>query len=307
MARSRILVPIDFQRQSDLALEYAGIIASKLDAMISCIHVMEDKGFLVKKKSEEQTKHTLRREAENKLSERVNSILKYEENIPFEIIITSGNVYQKVLEKSIDLHAQIIIMGRSSASPEKAAGIGSNARKIIANSTIPVITATNQKIAKEKHLILPLDLSRSCNEPLHWAIESALLLDASVSVISVIDKEQSDLRPVYLKKLEEARCIFAERNIECSPHLLENRSTTPREIVSFSERTENGIILLMTCYKKEASGTYPGSIAGEVIARTAAPVLYIQSRNKFGLSMDRSSRYFQAIYPLKVPIQDPLI
>ena len=85
MTRSRILVPIDFQRQSDLALEYAGHIAPKLKAMISCIYVMEEQGMLMNRVAGEQTKHKLRREAENALSKRVNAILKDQDNIPFEI------------------------------------------------------------------------------------------------------------------------------------------------------------------------------------------------------------------------------
>jgi len=307
MTRSRILVPIDFQHQSDLALEYAGLLAAKLNAMISCIYVIEEQGLAVEQITEEQSKHKLRREAENKLSERVNSILKYEDNIPFEIIITSGKVYQKVLEKAIDLNAQIILMGRSSLTPDKAAGMGINAKKIIAKSMIPVLTVTNQRIDKRKHLILPLELSRPCIDPLNWGIETALLLGAHVSVISIIEKEMSNQRPVYLKKLEEARCMFSERNIACSTHLLENQSTISREIVLFSDRMEHGIILLMTCYRKESSGTYPGSIAGEVLAKTEVPVLYIRARNKFGLSINRSSQYFKPIYPSKIPIQNPLI
>ena len=49
MARRRILVPVDFSTQSDLALEYARNIASSLDAMISCIYVIEEQGMVSEK------------------------------------------------------------------------------------------------------------------------------------------------------------------------------------------------------------------------------------------------------------------
>lgn len=307
MTRSRILVPIDFQRQSDLALIYAGQMASRLNAMISCIHVIDEQGLLADRISGKDAKHRLRREAENKLSERVNSILKNKDNIAFEIIITSGKVYQKVLEKSIDLNAQIILMGRNSSTLDKAVGLGSNAKRIIANSTIPVFTLTNRRMAAIKQVILPLNVSEPFSDQLNWAIETAILLADSVSVISVIEKGQSSLRPVYLKKLEEARCILSERNIACSTNLLENQSTVSREIISFSDKTEEGIILLTKSCKTESTGLYPGSITAEILAKSEAPVLYIQPRNKYGLSMNRSSRYFQAIYPSRESIQDSLI
>jgi nucleotide-binding universal stress UspA family protein len=302
MSRSRILVPIDFSPQSDAALEFARPLATKLNAMISCMFVIEEQGLLADKKAAEKLKHKLRREAENQLSVRVNSILTKEEKTPFEIIVTSGKVHQKVLEKSIDLKAQMIVMGRSHSSSIHTTGLGSNAKRIISNSLIPVITVGPQKIDKRKHLILPLDLSKPYSEQLNWAIESALLLGASASVLAVIEKGRSGLRPVYLKKLKEIECVLSESNIECDTHLLENQSTISREIVSFSDRTEFGMILLIPYQKTESSGSYLGSITEEVLSKTEVPVLYIKPRNKFGLSLDRSSRYFQPIYPSRVTL-----
>ena len=298
-------MPIDFQAQSDLALEYAGHLATKLNAMISCIYVIEEQGLLVDKMTGEQTRHKLRREAENRLSERVHSILRYEEQIPFEIIVTSGKVYQKVLEKSIDLNTQIILMGRCSSSRANTKGLGSNTRRILAHSMVPVISFSFQGFDTRKHLILPLDLTSPCNEQINWAMETALLFDAPVSAIFVIEKEQSGLRPVYLKKLEETRCEFQARNISCTTHLLENQSTISREIVSFSDRTEHGILLLATCDKDGSSVSFRRTIVSQVLTLTEVPVLYIQPRNKFGLSLNRSSQYFQAIYPSKAQLEGP--
>ena len=252
-------------------------------------------------------RHKNRREAEHKLSERVNSLLRKEEKTPFEIIVTSGKVHQKVLEKSIDLKAQIIVMGRSNTSSDKIAGLGSNAKKILSNSIIPVFTVGRRSVHKPKHLILPLDLSRPYNDRLNWAVESAVLFDATVSVVSVIDKKNSGLRPVYIKKLQELECDFTERNIGCATHLLENKSTVSREIVSFSNGTESGILLLMPYQNAESSGSNMGPVTSEVLSGTIAPVLYLVPRNRFGLSLDRSSQYFQPIYPSRIPIQDHLL
>lgn len=307
MTKIRILVPIDFKEQSDLALEYAAPLARKLNAMISCMHVIEEQGLLADKLTSEKLRHKHRREAEHKLSERVNSLLRKEEKTPFEIIVTSGKVHQKVLEKSIDLKAQIIVMGRSNTSSDKMAGLGSNAKKILSNSIIPVFTVSRRSLEKPKRLILPLDLSRPYSDQLNWAIESAVLLDATVSVLSVIEKKKSGLRPVYVKKLQELECVFTERNIGCATHLLEKQSTVSREIVSFSNETESGIILLMPYQKEESSGSHLGPMTSEILSGTRVPVLYIVPRNRFGLSLDRSSQYFQPIYPSRISIQDQFL
>ena len=307
MTKRRILVPIDFSIQSDLALEYAGQVARRLNAMVSCIHVIEEQGLLADRNTSYESKHRLRREAENKLSERAHSILNMEDKIPFELIITSGKVHHKVLEKSIDLNAQIIVMGRSNSTQKRSQKVGSNAKKIVSISLVPVITVTGQRIDTRKHLILPLDLEAPYIDQLNWATDTALLLNASVSVITVIEKEMSSQRPVHLKKLKELSCLFSEKDIECNTHLLENQSTISREIITFSNRTEFGILMLLTRQKKNAASPYLGSIATEVLANTEIPVLFIHPKSQIRFSMNHAHQSNNPSNPSRIPLEDHFI
>ncbi len=114
MTRRRILVPMDLDAQSDSALEFARTIATSLNAMISCMYVIEEQRLLQAGTTSREARLKQRREAENKLSEKVNSILN-EVKIPFELIVTSGKVHEKILEKSVDLNAQLIVMSKSNS------------------------------------------------------------------------------------------------------------------------------------------------------------------------------------------------
>lgn len=285
MTRKRILVPVDFSTQSDLALEYARDIAKRLDALISCIYVIEEHGFLTDDLPGFDLRHKLRREAENKLSERVNLILNGEEKIHFELIITSGKVYQKVLEKSIDLKALMIVIGRSSSARTSNTKIGSNAVKIVSQSLVPVVVVDKQGPGNAKRLIFPIDLEKSYSDKLDRAVEMALLLGASVSVISVIDKERFGLRPVYLNKLKEIGYTFRAQNIVFDTHLLENKTTISREILKFSNSIENGIILLMTHHEKKPDRSYLGLTESEVFNGAKLPVLFLNPGITFRFSM----------------------
>lgn len=305
MTRRRILVPIDFSTQSELALEYARQIAPGLDAMISCMYVIEEQESLADKTTSDEEKHRLRREAENKLSEKVNLVLNKGEKIPFEIIITSGNVQQKVLEKSIDLNAQMIVIGRSSSSQKRTKRIGSNARKIITKSLVPVVVVNRPGSGKHKHLLLPLDLEKAYSDKLSGVINIALVLDAFVSVIAVTEKERSGLRPVYLKKLKEIARLFAEKNVLCDTHLLENQTTISSEIITYSEKIEDVIILLMARHDKKAERPYLGLMETEVLSRTGVPVLFLNPRSTVRLSYYNSSQYNHPSYPSAVPMGDP--
>jgi nucleotide-binding universal stress UspA family protein len=305
MTRRRILVPIDLDAQSDSALDFARNIATRLNAMISCMYVIEEQIIHANKHSSRETKLKQRRDAENGLSEKVNSILN-EAKTPFEIIITYGKVHEMILEKSRDLNAQTIVMGRSNPTHKKANRTGSNTKRIVANAQVPVLTITNQRIEKPKKLILPLDLDTPFSDQVNWAIESALLLDASVSVIAVVEKEMSGRRPVYLKKLKESSRMFCEKGIACDTHLLENETTISREILSFSERVELGIILLMIHQKKNSGSQDLGSIVAEVLAKTELPVLFINPKNKSRFSFDSSTLNNIQGYLSSVPTEDSL-
>lgn len=307
MTRRRILVAVDFSTQSDFALEYARHIAIRLDAMISCIYVIEEKGLLTDKITGDELKHKLRREAENKLSERVNLILNKEEKVPFELIITSGKAHLKLLEKSIDLNARMIVIGKFNSSQKRTTRIGSNVKRIVSKSLVPVVVVNKQRFGNRKHLILPIDLETPYNDKLNRAIEIALLFGALVSVLAVIEKERSSLRPVYLKKLNEIGRSFSEKEIVCHTHLLENQTTISSEILTFSDSFEHGIILLMTHQEKKSDRPYLGLIETEVLARTEVPVLFLNPRNTNRLSMYNSNQQNQPVYPSGFPMEDHII
>ncbi len=138
MTRKRILVPVDFSTQSDAALLYAGKIAADMNEMISCIYVIDDSSSISDKPVSQEIKHKMRRKAEHKLSERVNSILGNDDNIKFELIVTFGQIAQKILEKSIDLRVRLIILNGSTKNFKTSESTGSTINQIIAHSEIPV-------------------------------------------------------------------------------------------------------------------------------------------------------------------------
>lgn len=307
MTKKKILVPIDFSPQSDKALAYASDIAVRLNATLSCVYVIESQALKAEGNLYDESKHKLRREAENRLSENVNSVLLKEDKVPFELIITSGVVHEKILEKSIDLNAQLVVMGKSDSTSKNGSSPGSNAKKVIASSMVPVITISDQRIDKRKRLILPIDLDAPYNDQVIWAIETALLLEVSVSVVAVVKKEKSGLRPVYLKKLKDIKSLFISNTIVCNTNLLELNSSISREIISFSNRVEYGIILMMMRQEKNVESPDLGSVAADILLRTEVPVLFINPLNKHRYSKDSSILDSSSGDNAKVPLEDPVI
>ena len=292
MTRRRILVPIDLDAQSDSALDFARNIATRLNAMISCMYVIEEQKLRTNNPKNREAKLEQRRDVEIRLSEKVNSILS-EAKTPFELIITHGKVHEKILEKSMDLNAQLIIMSRSNTGDIGKKRIGSITKHIITKSQIPVITIGRYKIVNRENIIVPLDVFKPIGSQVIFAIDTAMLLGAAVTVISVIEKEMLSLRPVYLKRLKEIRKLLRDIKIDCNSHLLTTRNTVPEEILSFSRKLDSAMILLMTSNEIKANGSSIGSVAKGIIAESELPVQCINPNCKSRNLSDKSGNFYK--------------
>ena len=286
MTRSRILVPIDFRPHSDAALHYAGKIAAKSKDMISCLYVMEDYEILTDNLANNQIKRKMRLEAEYKLSERVHSILKSEDSTAFELIITSGKAHQKILEKASDLHAKLIVMGKSNSLDVINRKVGSNTKYVIAHAQIPVIVMSENRIAEKDYVIVSLDISQPEDILVKCAIDTARLLHAGVVLISVIEKEKASFEPVYRAMLKEIRQILSAFNIKCNSHLLVAQSSVPQEILAYSNRIDSAVILLITRMENDKSSSNIDSSALEVISNSRMPVQCINPGYTSNLLID---------------------
>ena len=76
-------------------------------------------------------------------------------------LVGKGSVYQKITEVAELINATMIIMGTNGEDGLKKRFIGSNALRVIRESTIPVITIKGKHHRNGcKNIVLPLDLSK---------------------------------------------------------------------------------------------------------------------------------------------------
>jgi nucleotide-binding universal stress UspA family protein len=142
MHRYRILVPVSLGSPSDLALKHAGILAQKSNGMITCLHVIEHPGVKQANFQTREIERKIRRQVELQLASKVTTVLEGIDDISFELIVTSGKVHQKVLEKAVELDVDLIVMGRSDSNDREHQLIGKNAKKVLERSMVPVLTVT---------------------------------------------------------------------------------------------------------------------------------------------------------------------
>lgn len=274
MEKNKILVPIDFQDQSIYALEYAVKVANSIHAKISCLYVIEEPGYITGLNLTKETQDKIRRDAEVKLSEVANKVLK-NERIPFEIIVTKGKAYKRIVNTARDLKARFIIMGKSDSSDFKKNISGTNTNHIIASSNIPVITVRNNKHLSDDHLLLPLDLTKQVRSKVEKAIEIAEVLNARVTVVSVLEKDWVSIKLKFQKKLHEIKTIIENQNIICNTQLIEAKAPVCNVINEYANKINADLIFLMTQQEIDFVDYFVGSIAQDIINKSELPVLSV--------------------------------
>lgn len=273
MPKSKILVPAAFGLQSDAALAYAKTIAKGLNQMISCLYVIEKPGFVTSKFISRDLELKIRREAELQLSSRVNRLFPEEEKTAFELIVSSGKVHRKILEKASELQAGMIIMGRSDGSDLTRKYLGSNAGHVVAKASVPVVTVRSSRFSSLDHLLLPLDLSGPVTIQIAKAIELLQQLPWKVTVCSILHPVRTDLEMLYRERLKEIKQLFGDYEIDCRVQLVVSAKTVSAEILATAKKVHAGQIMLMTRGEEDHNDLFIGSTAGEVIKKSDFPVL----------------------------------
>jgi nucleotide-binding universal stress UspA family protein len=92
----KILVPTDFTKVSDTALEHALLVAKTIKASIHMLHVVESKKHIA--------------EARLKL-DALKERIKREEKIDIGVIARIGSVFEDIDKVAVEIEANLIIMG----------------------------------------------------------------------------------------------------------------------------------------------------------------------------------------------------
>ena len=275
MHNFRILVPVSFSPQSDAALKQARLLAGQINAMITCLHVIEKAGKMTGRLVSREAERKIRRETEVLLSSRVHQIMDDNKDASFELIITEGKAYNKILEKAAELNVRMIVMGRSDSADSARRRLGSNTKKVVAASPVPVLTLQTYRTTPSRHIALPLDLTDRVTTKIVKSLEMAELLNAQVTVYTVVDRHDAVLKKKTEERLNLINDLFADYEIYCNTGYLEAHEALSLEITAFARNIGADLIVIMTREESIHNDMSVSSTAMEVIRKSAIPVISI--------------------------------
>ncbi|MFM7310013.1 MAG: universal stress protein, partial [Flavobacteriales bacterium] len=166
----KILVPTDFTKVSDTAIEHALLVAGTIKADLHVIHIVDSKNQIA--------------EARVKL-EALRERIRRENNVEITTVARIGSIFEDIDKVAVEIDANLIIMGTHGVRGMQFIS-GSRALKIVTESAIPFIVVQERPIrALGYHkLVVPLDLHKETKQKLSLVADMAKYFGSHVHLIS---------------------------------------------------------------------------------------------------------------------------
>ncbi len=231
MSSKKILVPTDFTKVAESAINHALEIAETINGEVFLLHV-------IAKQSEVH-------DAKAKLEEEAERARKIS-NIPIHTTVRIGNIFDDIGDAASELDAELILMGTHGMKGLQFI-TGSHALKVITHSVVPfIVVQEGGGVAHGyNNIVVPLDLSKETKQKLELAANMAKYFNSKIHLIT--PKETDEFLHNQLdRNLHYAENYMAEHGINFTATIGEEKSGNfYKEIIRFAKDKNADLITIM--------------------------------------------------------------
>ena len=279
MSPNKILVPIGFSEQSIFALGQALNLARIKNSDVILLSVIKEQSMMQSLFLDDKSD-----ELKSKVKEKLDSLaLEYGKRygVDIDTMVSKGKIYQQINEVSEMISADLIVMGTNGSQGRSSKIIGSNAEKVVRLSKCPVITikGKDHKVGCQ-NIILPLDLERQTKEKVTYALEYARYWDATIRVVSVVLKDNQEVREKLTKNINQVKAFILEAGIKCTAELLEGdkKQTLGDFVFEYEKNFDSDLIMIMTRQEELSLSNNISDAARYIINNSEIPVMSIRPK-----------------------------
>jgi len=235
-----ILVPTDFSKVGDSAIEHAAGIAKILNCKVCITHVInkDTKSLLKKDKMGEVTVF-------QKLSMVVRDVeQKYK--VKAEYMAREGSIFSTISEIAEEIKATMIVIGTHGKIGVQHL-IGSYALKVITSSSVPVIVVQKRAFDKGYNdIVLPLDDSLESKQKLKWAIHIARIFNSKIHIFAM--KHNDELISSKINNnLAQIKSILTKNKIKHTVKISEKSGGNfAKQAIAYANSIRADLVVIMT-------------------------------------------------------------
>jgi nucleotide-binding universal stress UspA family protein len=287
-----ILVPYDFNRQSELALEQAVNLARHTKSKIILLYVTELPGFLNSFFSDEHDEELL-----EKVNDHLDSVaarVSLRSGIDIEASIQKGRIYTTINKIADELGVNYIVMGTRStdgADLEHKRMLGANTSRVIRAASCPVITISGDSHYDGcRSILLPLDLTKETKQKVGWALEFARIYGSKIRAVSALwSLNDPEIISKLNMQMNQVRKFIQDAGIECESEIIESpkgeKTHVPAILDYARSKGDVDLIVIMTQQEFSIVEFFVGSHAQEFLRNSEIPVVSIVPKELGFVSM----------------------
>ena len=272
-----ILVPVDFSKYSEYALEVAASIAKNNDAKIVVVHMLGlSDAFLTKDEAEEVFNAMYYMKLSKKKFEH---FLKkpYLKDIEVTDTIRNYKVFSEINEVANEFEADLIVMGSHGVSGFTDMFIGSNTEKVVRSSEIPVLVIKERvKDFNIKHAVFVTNLDLESAGAYVKARDFLLNFDCEMELLHI-------KLPEYFHSTEEMNLKYnkfldATGLNELDPPTIKYYDDYSLEsgVFSYCDKHDTDVIIIPTHGRRGLSHFFYGSYGEDIANHSNIPVITIK-------------------------------
>lgn len=269
----KILVPCDFSKQAINAYRYAIDFAMQSKGTIHLLHVIElpilhDSVLMPVLNFERELLKELKEKAVSRFKKITDKYSAEGVKVVFDVKFgaVSAAIQSYITDKSIDL----VIMGSHGASGVREFLIGSNAEKMVRNSSVPVLVFKNYYKGPIKKIVFPNTLETEDQEDLVMKVkELQSFFKAHLHIVWINTpanfKTDTDTQERLTKFTK--RFMVKDFTLHVFNHVEEEQG-----ILQFTRQIGGNLIAMGTHGRKGIGHVVSGSLAENVVNHTQSPV-----------------------------------
>ena len=272
----KILVPHDFTKVGDIAVDHALLMGNTIGADVVVIHMIENK----------------KQSAEARLKlEAVKERIRVEKNASIDTVCRIGNIFEDIDKAATEMEASLIIMGTHGLRGMQFL-TGGRALKIVTESSVPFIIVQERTIRAHGYhrLVVPLDLHKETKQKLSLVADVARYFGSKVYLVSPGETDE------FLKNQLDRNIMFAKdylqgKNIPYEVEITESKSDGfVKSLLKYSAAVEADLICIMNFYDNSIMSIFNQSYEQQVITNEAQiPVLCVNPIDTFVIDVPTSA------------------
>lgn len=274
----KIIVPTDFSKPSQLAIDAAADIARKAKAELVLLHVIEEAtggSFNVEGEA-------MYGDAENKLFtvkliERARKQLEKQAtdqklaDVKVKQLLRMGTPFHGIQTIITEQKADLVVMGTSGRGQLEEMIIGSNTEKVVRHAHCPVLTV-QKKPAKSDFKNIVYATSLNTDEDVFSRIvrRTQQLYDSTIHLVHINTPGNFQRDIVVRKSMQEFAKRLQLKNFTIN---IFNDNTEEEGIIYFADYMNADLIAMATHGRTGFAHVISGSIAEDVVSHSKRPVL----------------------------------